>query len=109
MSKKDCGCNVGEIERVISAVGGGVMVVKGLSRGSTFGILTAALGAASLYRAATGHCALYRALNINTNTKSMKLSNVTDHAKIIAANAADRAQELTNEARQRASEALAVK
>ncbi len=119
-SKKDCDCNVGEVERVLSAVGGGILVLKGLKSGSTFGLLSAALGAASLYRAATGSCPLYKTLNINTNTDAQKLTNVAEQAKEIGANvaeqaktlatnAAEKAKSFSDETRNRISDAIATK
>lgn len=121
MSRKseDCGCNVGEVERIVSAVGGGILVFKGLKSGSTLGFLTAALGAASLYRAATGSCPIYKALKINTNTDAQKLSNVAEqakeiganvaeHAKTFATDAAEKAKSFTDGARNRISDAIAT-
>lgn len=96
--EKECGCNVGEVERVVSAVGGGILILKGLKSGSTFGLLAAALGAASLYRAATGTCPLYTAMNINTNTDGQKLSTVAEQAKAVGANVAEQAKNLATNA-----------
>lgn len=95
-SSENCGCNVGEVERVVSAVSGGVLLYKGLKCGSALGLLTAALGAAALHRAATGSCALYKALDINTNTDGQKLSNVAEQAKAVGANVAEQAKTLAN-------------
>jgi|GEM_PF-4840973 len=115
--KKDCGCNVGEAERVVSAIAGGYLIYKGLTKGSLLGF---ALGAAGIYRAATGTCALYKALKVNTNTEGQKLSNVANQAKEIATNvaetakalgneAAEQAKTLTNDARNRLSDVIAAK
>lgn len=119
-SATECGCNVGEVERLVSAVGGGYLVFKGLKSGSALGFLTAALGAASLYRAATGSCPLYSALNINTNTEGQKLAkvaeqakevgaNMAEQAKSLATNAAEKAKSYTDDARNRISEVIAAK
>lgn len=95
---EDCGCNVGEVERVASAIGGGLLVYKGLKRGSLFGFAMAAFGAAGLYRAATGTCPLYKSLNINTNTDGQKLSSVAAQAKQMGSEVADQAKSLASDA-----------
>jgi len=58
--------NVGDMERVVSAVVGGGMTVLGLSRGSASGAACALMGAGLLYRGLTGHCHLYGALGVST-------------------------------------------
>jgi len=66
-SNGNCGCNVGETERMISAFSGGLMIFQGLRKCSPMGFALAAMGAGSVYRGLTGHSALYKALGINTN------------------------------------------
>jgi hypothetical protein len=58
--------NVGDTERILSGIGGGVLLITAANFHSVRGILATALGAALVYRAATGHCDLYNALDINT-------------------------------------------
>jgi uncharacterized membrane protein len=58
--------NVGEDERLLSKIGGGLLVGIGLMRGGPKGLILAGLGGALLYRGATGHCSLYHALGANT-------------------------------------------
>jgi uncharacterized membrane protein len=58
--------NVGETERVVSALGGGALALVGLSRGNAAGLTLAALGGALLYRGLTGHCPLYGTFGIDT-------------------------------------------
>jgi len=59
--------NVGGWERWASLIGGGGMVLAGLStRKPLMGILTALTGGALVYRGATGHCPMYGSLGINT-------------------------------------------
>ena len=60
------GRNVGEIERVISSVLGGTLLIGGLSRRSLSGLALAATGAAFLYRGATGYCKIYESLGLDT-------------------------------------------
>jgi len=58
--------NVGPTERLISLTSGGLMALYGLSRGTTKGLLLAGIGAALVYRGATGHCHGYQSLGIST-------------------------------------------
>lgn len=58
--------NVAPGERLGSLVTGAALLAAGLRRGGAPGLLSAAAGGALLLRGATGHCALYQALGINT-------------------------------------------
>lgn len=58
--------NVGNIERVVSMVSGGALLLFGLSRRSAGGLTLAAVGSGLLYRGATGHCSVYDKLNVST-------------------------------------------
>ena len=58
--------NVGDGERLLSAVGGAALAIWGLSRLSTAGLIAAGVGAALVYRGMTGHCQAYDALNFNS-------------------------------------------
>jgi uncharacterized membrane protein len=58
--------NVGDTERVLSAVGGGALAIYGLSRGSLLGAGMALLGGAFVYRGLAGHCPCYASLEIST-------------------------------------------
>jgi uncharacterized membrane protein len=58
--------NVGDGERLISVVGGGALSIYGLKRGGFSGLLMTIAGGALIYRGATGHCNLYRALSVST-------------------------------------------
>ena len=58
--------NVGKIERVASAVGGGALVGYAITNRTKTGIALGLLGAGLLYRGATGQCEAYRSLGINT-------------------------------------------
>lgn len=60
------GQNIGEIERVVSSILGGTMLIGGLARRSLPGLAMAATGAAFLYRGATGHCKVYESLGLDT-------------------------------------------
>lgn len=59
--------NVGSIERGVSMVAGGILLLQGLSRGTITGLVTAAVGGALVYRGATGQCQAYQALGIDTS------------------------------------------
>jgi uncharacterized membrane protein len=58
--------NVGEVERIASTIGGGLLTVAGLSRRSLGGVLLAGVGGALLFRGTTGHCPIFQQLGINT-------------------------------------------
>ncbi|MEX2119352.1 MAG: YgaP-like transmembrane domain [Pirellulales bacterium] len=61
--------NVGEVERIASAVAGAALAAYGLRRGSLGGLVLAATGGGLLYRGLTGHCYLYQALGVNTTAE----------------------------------------
>ena len=68
-SGPSCGnVNVGDAERLASGIGGGAIAIAGLVFfSSPIGKLaSAAVGGALLYRAFTGHCHLYGAMNVST-------------------------------------------
>jgi uncharacterized membrane protein len=58
--------NVGMAERIISLVGGSVVTLYGLRRGSLDGLVLMGLGGALVYRGASGNCKLYEALGVST-------------------------------------------
>ena len=65
--------NVPQTERIGSAAAGAALVGYGLSRKSLPGFLLALVGGALVARGATGHCAMYAALGVNSrqlNTES---------------------------------------
>lgn len=59
--------NVGKVERQVSALAGVALALLGLRQRSVGGMLLAGLGAGLVYRGATGHCAMYSALDIDTS------------------------------------------
>ena len=59
--------NVGDWERVASAVTAGGLIAAALLRRSRSGFAMGLAGAALLYRGVTGHCPVYHALGANTN------------------------------------------
>jgi uncharacterized membrane protein len=59
--------NVGEVERTVSGLLGGALLMTGLFRRSWGGAILALTGAVLLQRGLTGHCALYQAFDANTN------------------------------------------
>lgn len=69
--------NVGNNERLLSSVAGGALIAYGLKQGGILGIALSALGGGMFLRGATGHCELYRALNINNaeNANTMDAVN----------------------------------
>jgi len=72
--------NVGETERLASALVGGVLALGGVRRiGSLSGLLMLAAGGGLLYRGMTGHCVLYQQLGMNTNEASQRSPRADNH------------------------------
>jgi uncharacterized membrane protein len=68
--------NVGNTERMISAMAGGALALYGLRRGSLGGLLVAAVGAALGYRGITGTCQLYEKLGIDSARARRNVGNL---------------------------------
>jgi uncharacterized membrane protein len=66
MARRQHDINVGGDERIVSMAAGSILAVLGLSRQSLPGLLVAAVGGSLIYRGASGHCHMYRALGIDT-------------------------------------------
>lgn len=62
--------NVGSIERIASAVGGGAMIALGVRQGGVLGSLIAVLGGGIALRGVTGHCQVYDALDFDTSDET---------------------------------------
>lgn len=58
--------NVGEAERWLSVIAGGVLALDGFRRGHLAGLIELLAGGALIQRGWTGHCELYRATGIET-------------------------------------------
>jgi uncharacterized membrane protein len=58
--------NVGQTERLISAVAGGAIALLGLRSRSLGGLCAAAFGGALIYRGLSGQCPAYAALGVDT-------------------------------------------
>ncbi len=65
-SKTSSSVNVGEIERLASAIAGGALAVYGLRQRSIGGLCLTLAGTALLHRGVTGHCNTYQAFGIAT-------------------------------------------
>jgi uncharacterized membrane protein len=72
--------NVGNVERWLSIIGGGVLALYGLRR-SLGNLALIAGGGALIYRGLTGHCAVYEALQLST-TSADKGPGITLEAAI---------------------------
>jgi uncharacterized membrane protein len=62
----DQSVNIGDTERLISAVVGGCALLIGLSKLSLTSVVALAAGGALLARGLTGHCQIYDALEMST-------------------------------------------
>lgn len=58
--------NVGQGERLASLASGAILALQGAARRDWTGAGIAAIGGALLYRGATGRCAVYQSLGVNT-------------------------------------------
>jgi uncharacterized membrane protein len=59
--------NVGETERLLSALGGACMALYGISgRGAFNNLVLPIVGGMLVYRGLSGHCSLYSSLGVNT-------------------------------------------
>jgi len=76
----DSTVNVGDMERVASALAGGVLVASGLGRGSLFGFVLGLGGAALIHRGLTGHCAVYDRLGKSTSEAEELLPGLNEHS-----------------------------
>ncbi len=62
--------NVGDDERLVSAIAGAGLVTYGISKGGLLGTALSLVGGGLVYRGATGHCHLYSAVDKNTAAPS---------------------------------------
>jgi uncharacterized membrane protein len=58
--------NLGEAERYGSILGGGALIVAGISRRGLPGLLLAAVGGLFIMRGVAGHCRLYDSIGVST-------------------------------------------
>lgn len=65
--------NVGDNERILSALGGGALALLGL-RGGLLGLPLTALGIGLVYRGLMGHCPVYQQMGITTAEQPQPLS-----------------------------------
>jgi len=80
------GANVGKIERIASAIGGGALIGYALKSRSKGGIALGLLGAGLLYRGATGQCEAYRAFGVNTANGAEEIARDVHIEKSITIN-----------------------
>ena len=58
--------NVGDNERIVSAIAGTGLITYGISKGGLLGTALSLVGGGLVYRGATGHCHLYSAVDKTT-------------------------------------------
>lgn len=76
--KTQGGQNIGGIERVVSNILGGTLLLGGLARRSLPGLALATMGAAFLYRGTTGHCKVYESLGLDTYRNTLNSDRSVD-------------------------------
>jgi uncharacterized membrane protein len=62
--------NVADGERIVSIAAGAILAALGLGRGDLTGLVIAGVGGALAYRGATGHCAMYQAVGVDTASEA---------------------------------------
>jgi hypothetical protein len=72
--------NIGDMERLISSILGGTLLIGGLTRRSLPGLALFAMGAAFLYRGATGHCSMYESLGIDTHHNALNSNHASNQS-----------------------------
>lgn len=74
MSRQGMGehVNVGNSERIVSALAGGLLAMWGLRRRGSVGYGAAAIGAELLYRGVSGHCHAYSAMGVSTQDRKAR-------------------------------------
>ena len=78
--------NVGNSERIVSAVTGGAMIAYGLKRRDTVGVLLSLLGGGLAFRGASGHCEVYKKLGIDSANANYWVSGKVDVTKSVTIN-----------------------
>jgi uncharacterized membrane protein len=78
--------NLDETERLLSAVGGGALLLTTANLRSLRGLLATIVGSSMIYRGMTGHCPFYSILGIRTcptgsNFRAWTGSSVRDRAE----------------------------
>jgi|ERR1700722_12941403 uncharacterized membrane protein len=68
----DTDVNLDETERLLSAVGGGALLLTTANLRSMRGLLATIVGASLLYRGFSGHCPMYSVLGVCTCTDGAK-------------------------------------
>ena len=71
--------NVGTPERTISVAAGSLLALLGLGRGGAPGLLIAAVGGGLIYRGASGHCPLYKAIDMDTAREGARPEDYFNH------------------------------
>lgn len=88
--------NVGDLERVLSAVGGGALALLALRRRGVSGLALGVAGAELLRRGATGHCRVYDALGVSTAHRDVDhRDDVTSRAATVNARKAVKIEQRT--------------
>jgi uncharacterized membrane protein len=58
--------NLNEVERIASALGGGILTIIGITKGGIGGLALTAVGGGLAWRGVSGHCNVYKAIGVNT-------------------------------------------
>ena len=92
-TKQTSSVNIGEKERLASAIAGGALAVYGLKKRSAGGLCLTLAGTALLHRGVTGHCNTYQLLGITTNNTSSNTAEVARDVHVEKAIVIDKSPE----------------
>ena len=85
ISRAKLGMNVGDAERIGSTIAGLVLISRAVAKPTLGRIVLAVVGGALLQRGVTGHCALYKALDLDTMGARRKPRNAVGDDPVVAA------------------------
>ena len=85
ISRAKLGMNVGDAERIGSTIAGLVLISRAVAKPTLGRIVLAGAGAALLHRGVTGHCSLYKALDIDTMGVRRRPRNAVGDDPVISA------------------------
>ena len=85
ISRAQLGMNVGDAERIGSTIAGLALISRAVAKPTLGRLMLAVAGAALLHRGVTGHCSLYKALDLDTMGLRQKPRNAVGDDPVISA------------------------
>jgi|KBSSwiStaDraftv2_1062776.scaffolds.fasta_scaffold1321561_1 uncharacterized membrane protein len=85
ISRAKLGMNVGDAERIGSTIAGLVLISRAVAKPTFARIVLAVVGGVLLQRGVTGHCSMYKALDIDTMGVRRKPRNAVGDDPVVSA------------------------